>query len=62
MFCRKGKVSDWSECSRYMFSEAEKSCLTKPEKLFGAPTCGNNIIEEGEECDCGSPEHCTRLK
>ncbi|XP_041914894.1 zinc metalloproteinase-disintegrin bilitoxin-1-like [Alosa sapidissima] len=23
------------------------------------PVCGNSLLEEGEQCDCGSPEGCT---
>lgn len=29
-----------------------------PMKLFKSPTCGNEFIENGEECDCGSNEKC----
>lgn len=29
-----------------------------PEKLFESPTCGNEFIEEDEECDCGLNKDC----
>lgn len=25
----------------------------------GAAICGNQVVEEGEECDCGFKEDCT---
>ncbi|XP_021364207.1 disintegrin and metalloproteinase domain-containing protein 10-like [Mizuhopecten yessoensis] len=28
-------------------------------KASGAPICGNNVIEAGEECDCGWEDTCT---
>ncbi|XP_065071254.1 zinc metalloproteinase-disintegrin-like MTP8 [Rhopilema esculentum] len=35
------------------------SCLFDiPPKLFGPPVCGNDFLEEGEECDCGSVLEC----
>jgi disintegrin and metalloproteinase domain-containing protein 10 len=46
----------FSHCSREQISEVlnEKgSCLTMYE-----PECGNNILEDGEQCDCGTPTEC----
>lgn len=36
------------------------TCLTTNEnvKLDGAATCGNGIVEEGEDCDCGGEAGC----
>jgi len=31
-----------------------------PSTIFGNPVCGNQIIETGEECDCGTPDICSR--
>eukprot|EP00079_Xenopus_tropicalis_P016700 XP_004915886.1 PREDICTED: disintegrin and metalloproteinase domain-containing protein 9-like isoform X1 [Xenopus tropicalis] len=32
--------------------------LPDPSQVLSIPTCGNNIVETGEECDCGSPQEC----
>lgn len=53
----------WSSCSlEYLalaFEHGMDYCLrNKPESLFDSPVCGNGFVEEGEQCDCGLPEHC----
>ena len=45
------------------FALGTRSCLTDvpdPSVIFGPATCGNQILEQGEACDCGTPEMCTR--
>ena len=59
----------FSACSAYYLqnylSSWKSACLrNKPLQLVGATellvnTCGNNIVEEGEECDCGDEYFCT---
>ncbi|XP_030753869.1 disintegrin and metalloproteinase domain-containing protein 12 [Sitophilus oryzae] len=53
----------WSSCSlNYLllaFTHGMDYCLkNKPESLFDSPVCGNGFVEQGEQCDCGLPEHC----
>lgn len=56
-------IARWSKCSVDQWNSVTYkgifSCANnKPLGLFDPPTCGNGFVEEGEECDCGLPEHC----
>ncbi len=52
----------WSSCSQndlvVGFSTYNlNSCLfNEPGVILGEPVCGNALREEGEVCDCGTPE------
>ncbi|XP_071605734.1 disintegrin and metalloproteinase domain-containing protein 9-like isoform X1 [Heliangelus exortis] len=38
------------------------NCLRNPPKtsnLYKEPVCGNNVVDNNEECDCGKPQECT---
>uniref|UniRef100_A0A914ENZ5 Uncharacterized protein n=1 Tax=Acrobeloides nanus TaxID=290746 RepID=A0A914ENZ5_9BILA len=53
----------WSDCSLNYLKQSYKrgidSCLHNvPKKAFGGAKCGNGIVEEGEDCDCGGTEKC----
>uniref|UniRef100_A0A8D0G790 ADAM metallopeptidase domain 8 n=1 Tax=Sphenodon punctatus TaxID=8508 RepID=A0A8D0G790_SPHPU len=55
----------FSSCSaddlQKFLSDATTSCLLnvpKVDELYGGPVCGNQFVEQGEQCDCGTLEEC----
>ncbi|CAH1104105.1 unnamed protein product [Psylliodes chrysocephalus] len=53
----------FSECSKEDYIDRLRTgngiCLmNKPNELTDRRTCGNQIVEEGEDCDCGTIENC----
>uniref|UniRef100_A0A8D2PZN9 Uncharacterized protein n=1 Tax=Zosterops lateralis melanops TaxID=1220523 RepID=A0A8D2PZN9_ZOSLA len=38
------------------------NCLRNPPKtsnVYKEPVCGNNVVDNNEECDCGKPQECS---
>uniref|UniRef100_A0A674IR39 ADAM metallopeptidase domain 8 n=1 Tax=Terrapene triunguis TaxID=2587831 RepID=A0A674IR39_9SAUR len=55
----------FSSCSvsdlQKFLSDPRTSCLLnipKADELYGVPVCGNQFIERGEQCDCGTSKEC----
>ncbi|XP_068896560.1 disintegrin and metalloproteinase domain-containing protein unc-71 isoform X5 [Tenebrio molitor] len=53
----------FSECSRSDYIDRLRTgngicLLNKPNELEVRRTCGNQIVEDGEDCDCGTIDEC----
>ncbi|KAM3913946.1 disintegrin and metalloproteinase domain-containing protein 9-like [Leptodactylus fuscus] len=65
MFSIVNNVNSFSKCSSDDFEAlvltGRATCLhnqPNPDLVLSIPVCGNNIVEKGEECDCGSVQDC----
>ncbi|XP_075699315.1 disintegrin and metalloproteinase domain-containing protein 9-like [Rhinoderma darwinii] len=65
MFGTDNNAQTFSSCSANDFEalivRGQGTCLQNPpdpNQVLSIPVCGNNVVERGEECDCGSSKEC----
>ncbi|XP_033027938.1 disintegrin and metalloproteinase domain-containing protein 18-like isoform X5 [Lacerta agilis] len=58
-------IKSFSSCSikdfrNFLESGASQCLLNKPrmDLMYRAPYCGNKVVEDGEQCDCGTAKEC----
>ncbi|XP_051897535.1 disintegrin and metalloproteinase domain-containing protein 8-like isoform X2 [Pristis pectinata] len=49
------------ELQMFLATQMTNCLLNSPraDELYGSPKCGNQFLERGEECDCGTVQECT---
>ncbi|XP_077008939.1 ADAM DEC1 isoform X1 [Tamandua tetradactyla] len=62
-FPKDFSISCRSHFQKYLLSKKPKCLLQAPppKNILTKPVCGNQLLEVGEDCDCGSPKDCTNL-
>ncbi|XP_036884722.1 disintegrin and metalloproteinase domain-containing protein 28 isoform X1 [Sturnira hondurensis] len=60
--------TDFSSCSRVSFAQFFEDKLSEcllnaplPLDIISTALCGNQLVEEEEDCDCGTSEECTNI-
>ncbi|XP_062932786.1 disintegrin and metalloproteinase domain-containing protein 25-like [Cynocephalus volans] len=65
MYPSKANTDKFSNCSYFHFwrTTGRRTCMhtaPSPENIFTLKQCGNSVVDEGEQCDCGSLKLCTK--
>ncbi|XP_053434521.1 ADAM DEC1 [Nycticebus coucang] len=62
-FPKDFSTSSRSHFQEYVLSQKPKCLLQAPvpKNIMTTPVCGNQLLEVGEDCDCGSPKDCTSV-
>ncbi|XP_059802803.1 disintegrin and metalloproteinase domain-containing protein 8-like isoform X1 [Hypanus sabinus] len=61
VFPKSFSSCSYRELQMFLATERTNCLLNSPtaDELYGSPKCGNQFLERGEECDCGTIQECT---